>query len=119
MEKTMITRIMEDAAKMEAANDLMTEALIALEAQDYLEAYEKAEDVLDISDNCEKRLAALYVQELAVREDGRIAQRILEIAYDTDRRDDIIERNNAAHAELHKTVNDFVASLQRIRAKII
>jgi hypothetical protein len=119
MNQQTYNNIMAAAERMEATDDLMTEALVALEANDWLAAYDKAQQVLEISDGIEQRLAALYIQDLANMQDHKTTIKILETAYDIDhRRDDLIEKNKAAYAELENAVNDFIANLQRIQAKL-
>ena len=138
MTNKMISKIMDDAAKMEAADNLMTEALQALEVFDYLEAYCKAQDVLDISENIEQRLAALFVQDLANRENGRVTQRMLEMAYDIDREEtitvmsadilaaqqtlrenaELLEANQAATDRLMGAIDDLNATMLRIQATL-
>lgn len=119
MNKQIYNNIMVAAERIETADNLMTEALKALENNDWLMAYDKAQAVLEISDSIEQRLAALHIQDMANMQDYRATMQTLEIAYDTSNWcKDLIDKNKAAFAKVEDTVNEFIASLQRIQAKL-
>ena len=84
MSNTVINNILQDAAKMEEADNLMTEAFAALEKYDWDTAYDKAMATLGISINIEQRMAAIMVRELAAAMDATVVVAILDEAYSTD-----------------------------------
>lgn len=124
MNNTIINSIMQDAANMEAADNLMTESLAALEKYDWEAAYDKSMATLGISQNIEQRLAAIMVRELATAMDAATVTAILDEAYSTDDpceatveayKTDCLKTNQDAYDELKKSVDTFVSSLERIR----
>ncbi len=124
MNNTVINSILDDAAKMEAADNLMTEAFAALDECDWDTAYDKAMATLGISQNVEQRLAAIMVRELASSMDCEAAAAILDEAYSTDDPSeatveaynaDLLKANQAACAKLDEAVEELKASLERIR----
>ena len=124
MSNTVINNILQDAAKMEEADNLMTEAFAALEKYDWDTAYDKAMATLGISINIEQRMAAIMVRELAAAMDATAVVAILDEAYSTDDpceatveayKADRLKASQAAYDELNKSVATFVSSLERIR----
>ena len=124
MSNTVINNILQDAAKMEEADNLMTEAFAALEKYDWDTAYDKAMATLGISINIEQRMAAIMVRELAAAMDATAVVAILGEAYSTDDpceatveayKADRLKASQAAYDELNKSVATFVSSLERIR----
>ena len=124
MSNTVINNILQDAAKMEAADNLMTEAFAALDEYDWDTAYDKAMATLGISINIEQRMAAIMVRELAAAMDATAVVAILGEAYSTDDpceatveayKADRLKASQAAYDELNKSVATFVSSLERIR----
>lgn len=124
MNNTIINSIMQDAANMEAADNLMTESLAALEKYDWEAAYDKSMATLGISQNIEQRMAAIMVRELAAAMDATAVVAILGEAYSTDDpceatveayKADCLKTSQDAYDELNKSVATFVSSLERIR----
>ena len=138
MNNKMITKIMDDAAKMEAADNLMTEALQALEVFDWETAYDKAMAVLEISDGVEQRLAALNIRFMAEAENARSTMAILRQAYDIEPaetitvmgadilaakkalrdNDELLKANQAATDRLLSTLDDFNQAMLHIQARL-
>lgn len=124
MNNTMINSIMKDAANMEAADNLMTESLAALEKYDWDTAYDKSMATLGISQNIEQRMAAIMVRELATAMDAATVTAILDEAYSTDDpyeatveayKADRLKASQDAYDELNKSVDTLVSSLERAR----
>lgn len=61
----MIKKILSDYEKMEKANELFTEALVALEAHRYEECIRICKEVLAVSISIEQRLGIMLVEGLA------------------------------------------------------
>lgn len=122
MNNTTINSIMQDAANMEAADNLMTESLAALEKYDWKTAYDKSMATLGISQNIEQRLAAIMVQKLAKAMDATAVEAILDEAYSTDApyeatveayKADRLKTSRDAYEE--QVRSHFCSSLERIR----
>ena len=66
---------------MEIANEAFTEALMALERNDYKMATDKADEVLNHSENIEQRAGALFLMTLASSADPLMVAAMLGVLY--------------------------------------
>ncbi len=76
----LMTRMLLDSDFDEAANEVMTDALLALEERDLVGAHVAAEKVLGLSDTIQQRLAALYIKHLSLNPEQ--IPLALSVAYD-------------------------------------
>lgn len=80
-ENYMKQKILNDLLTQEEANDLTTEALIALEGYKYGQAIQITNKALKVSTNIEQRLALQMIKFTAVHHHDDITDEILEEAY--------------------------------------
>jgi hypothetical protein len=78
---TSIKRIMCDAEKIREADELFTEALVALEKSDWDNAKKICKCIMATSISIEQRLATMCLEGLATGRDADIVKEYLEIAY--------------------------------------
>lgn len=115
MTNTVMTKIFKAAEEIELANDLMTEALKALEGGATDDCIKYASDVLTVSiASIEQRLAAIYLMDLAQKSKAEVAK-ILEFAYDPNPQQ---THNNQARQALYKACDEFDTSMVAIQAKL-
>lgn len=80
----MTTKIARDYENDMAANDKFTEALIALENQDYELCISICEEIMAISKNIEQRLATILLTSLAGNGSAIEIKEFLDEAYNID-----------------------------------
>jgi DNA polymerase sigma len=80
--KTIFNNIKENRNAQNQADELMTQALVAVETAQYDEAYQLSEQVILLSESVEQRLAAMTILTLCIQQNQEETTRVLNIAYD-------------------------------------
>ena len=76
-----MNKLTESMRNMEIANEAFTEALMALERNDYKMAVNKADEVLNHSESIEQRAGALFLMTLANATDPLLTAAMLGVMY--------------------------------------
>lgn len=79
-----ISKIVNDYRKNNRADNLFTEALIALEKNDYESATRLADEILEISISIEQRTGAMFLMSLAQTANLILTKVMLEEIYDVE-----------------------------------
>ena len=76
-----MSKLIESMVRMEKADNAMTEALKALETNNFEEAIKCVDMVLDYSESIEQRAAALFLMTLASAADPLLIAAMLGVMY--------------------------------------
>jgi hypothetical protein len=80
--KTILKNITDNREAQGQADELMTQALVAVETAQYDKAYQLSEQVISLSESVEQRLAAMTILTLCIKKNQAETTRVLDIAYD-------------------------------------
>lgn len=79
--QTIFKNITANKNAQDQADNLMTQALVAVETAQYDQSYKLAYQVINLSESVEQRLAAVTILGLCIKKSQAETTRVLDIAY--------------------------------------
>lgn len=79
--KTILKNITDNREAQGQADELMTQALVAVETAQYDKAYQLSEQVISLSESVEQRLAAMTILTLCIKKSQAETTRVLDLVY--------------------------------------